>query len=98
MGLGKTIIVLSAIKHLKHKGTLTKPVLIIAPIRVMYSVWRQEAVKWKHTRGLTFSVIHGNQRQRMEALNTPADIYLINPHGLVWLLDLLDNKKAKANW
>lgn len=98
MGLGKTIIVLSAIKHLKHKRQLTKPVLIVAPIRVMYNVWRQEAHKWRHTRSLTFSIVHGNVKQRMHALNVPADIYLINPQGLVWLLTLLDNDNAKANW
>src|SRR4051812_33191463 len=98
MGLGKTVIVLSAIKHLKYKGKLKKPVLIVAPIRVIYNVWRQEAMRWKHTRSLSFSVVHGNQRQRLEALNVPADIYLINPQGIVWLLTLLDNDKAKANW
>lgn len=98
MGLGKTVIVLSAIKHLKHKGRLTKPVLIVAPIRVIYSVWAQEALKWSHTRGLTFSLVHGSPAKRQAALNVPADIYLINPQGVVWLLDLLNNDRVKKNW
>lgn len=86
MGLGKSISVLSAIKHLFHKGELTKPVLVIAPIRVIYSVWRQEAIKWKHTESLTFSLVHGGAKQRMEALSRPAHIYLINPEGVAWLI------------
>lgn len=98
MGLGKTVIILSAIKYLKHKGRLKKPVLLVAPIRVIYSVWAQEAAKWKHTRALTFSLVHGNAKQRLAALNTPADIYLINPQGIMWLLELLDNPRAKKNW
>lgn len=98
MGLGKTIVVLSAIKALKHKKLLTKPVLIVAPIRVMYGVWMQEAALWAHTRGLTFSIVHGSAKKRLEALNTPADIYLINPHGIVWLLELFNHKKAIDNW
>lgn len=98
MGLGKTIIVLSAIKYFKHRGELKKPVLIVAPIRVIYSVWAQEALKWRHTRSLTFSLVHGSPAKRQAALNVPADIYLINPQGVVWLLELLDNDKAKNDW
>lgn len=86
MGLGKTISVLSAIKHLFHRGELTRPVLVIAPIRVIYSVWRQEAIKWKHTESLTFSLVHGGAKRRMEALSRPAHIYLINPEGVTWLI------------
>jgi SNF2 family DNA or RNA helicase len=98
MGLGKTVIMLSVIKHLKHIGALKKPVLIVAPVRVIHNVWAQEAAKWRHTRSLRFSLVHGNQKERMAALNEIADVYLINPEGLKWLLELLDNRKAKENW
>lgn len=87
MGLGKTISVLSAIKHLFYKKKLTGPVLLVAPIRVIYSVWRQEAMKWKHTSSITFSLVHGGAKQRMQALTKPAHIYLVNPEGVRWLID-----------
>lgn len=92
MGLGKTISVLSTIKALKHAGQLTKPFLIVAPLRVVYTVWRQEAAHWRHTRGLTFSIVHGKERTRRVALEEPADVYLINPEGVRWLVQYL--KKA----
>lgn len=98
MGLGKTIVILSVIKALKHKKKLDKPVLIVGPIRVIYQVWRQEAAKWSHVRKLRFSLVHGNAKQRMAALEQPADIYLVNPQGIVWLLELFNNKKAIENW
>lgn len=104
MGLGKTVSVLSAIKHLFHKDRLKGPVLVVAPIRVIRGVWRQEALKWSHTRKLTFSLVHGNQKQRMEALARPAHIYLINPEGVKWLIDYYmrlvrgDREKFNAKW
>jgi SNF2 family DNA or RNA helicase len=98
MGLGKTIIVLSILKYFFHKKILTKPVLLIAPIRVIYTVWMQEAARWRHTRSLTFSIVHGTEKQRLAALDVPADIYLINPHNIRWLLRLLRSKKARNNW
>lgn len=87
MGLGKTVSALSAIKHLFYKQKLTAPVLLVAPIRVIYSVWRQEAVKWKHTESLTFSLVHGSAKARMQALTRDAHIYLVNPEGVKWLID-----------
>lgn len=98
MGLGKTIVVLSVIKAMFHKGILTKPVLLVGPIRVIYGVWMQEALDWSHTRTLTFSVVHGSVKQRMDALSRHADVYLINPENLRWLLRLYRSKKARLNW
>lgn len=87
LGLGKTIAVLSAVKHFFYKKKLTKPVLLIAPLRVIKSVWRQEALKWSHTRKLTFSLVHGSAKQRMQALARPAHVYLVNPEGVKWLIE-----------
>jgi len=98
MGLGKTVSVLSVLKALIHHGKLDKPVLLIGPIRVIYTVWAQEAAVWSHTRKLTFSIVHGNVRQRLAALDMPADVYLINPENIVWLLTLLKTNKAVNDW
>lgn len=82
-GLGKTSITLGAIKVLKQKKLVSK-VLIIAPLRVCHSVWPAEVEKWKDFEGLTVEVLHGPKKQ--EALEREADVYLINPEGLDWLL------------
>lgn len=83
-GLGKTSIGLSAFKILKAKGYL-KGVLIIAPLRVCYNVWPGEIQKWDNFRELKYAVLHGPQKEA--ALNSKADIYLINPEGLDWLFN-----------
>lgn len=81
-GLGKTAIMLAIIKMLKKLG-LFEPVLLIAPLRVCYSVWRQEAQKWTDFHGLKLELLHGPDKDA--ALKRSADIYLINPEGLDWL-------------
>lgn len=88
MGLGKTIITLTSIAHLIKSGFL-RGVIIVAPIRVVRLVWRQEAVKWEHTKHLRFSVIAGDKDQRTRALLRPADVYLINYENLRWLSETL---------
>jgi SNF2 family DNA or RNA helicase len=84
MGLGKTVITLTSIAHLIRTQFL-KSVIIVAPIRVIRLVWRQEAAKWDHTSHLKFSMITGTRDQRTRALLRPADIYLINFENLGWM-------------
>lgn len=84
MGLGKTAITLSAIVKLLRQRKIEN-ILLVCPIRVMYGVWRQEARLWEHTRWLKFSLVHGTPKQRIEALQQPAHVHLINPEGLIWL-------------
>ena len=91
MGLGKTVITLTAIADLLSSGQITG-VLIVAPLRVIQAVWRQEAREWSHTRGLKFSLVHGSERERMAALRKPAHIHLINPEGIKWLSGTLRRK------
>jgi hypothetical protein len=89
MGLGKTVITLSSIAHLLGTGYL-KGILIVAPIRVIHMVWRQEAMKWEHTKHLKFSRVTGTKDQRTRALLQDADVYLINYENLRWLAETLD--------
>lgn len=84
MGLGKTVITLTTITHLLDTKYLSG-VIIVAPIRVIRMVWKQEAVKWEHTKDLTFSLVAGTKDQRTRALLKKADIYLINYENLKWL-------------
>lgn len=92
-GLGKTVIALTAIVEWKKRGWLTKPVLLVAPIKVCETVWRQEAKLWSHTQGLTFELIRGDEKRRAFAQKRPADVHLINPELLPWL-----QKYIRADW
>ena len=84
MGIGKSIITLTSIVTLLDQFRVYG-VLIVAPLRVCQSVWRQEAAKWEHTRHLKFSMITGDETDRVRGLMTPADIYLVNYDNLQWL-------------
>ena len=88
MGLGKTVITLTSISHLLATKFLTR-VIIIAPIRVVRLVWRQEALRWSHTKHLTFSMLTGSKDQRTRALLRPADVYITNFENLGWLAETL---------
>lgn len=89
-GLGKTSITLAAIKILKAKGLLERA-LIVAPLRVCYTVWPREVEKWTDFGNLKVVVLHGGKKE--QALKEKADIYVINPEGLEWLCS---NNRLKA--
>ena len=82
-GMGKTSTTLAAFDVLRDHG-YAKKMLVVAPIKPMYGTWRQEADKWDEFKHFKFSVLHGSGKQA--ALSVDADIYLINPEGLAWLL------------
>ena len=84
-GMGKSVITLTAIKHLIAKGK-AKRVLIIAPLRVAQTTWPDEIAKWDHLKGLTYSVAVGSAVQRKEALERRADITIINRENVEWLI------------
>jgi hypothetical protein len=88
MGLGKTVITLTSIGYFINCGFLTG-VIVVAPIRVCRMVWRQEALKWIHTQGLTFSMVVGDKDQRTRALLQKANVYLVNYENLEWLAETL---------
>jgi SNF2 family DNA or RNA helicase len=96
MGLGKTVITLTSLAHLIRTQFL-KGVIIVAPIRVIRLVWRQEAAKWEHTKHLKFSMVTGTKDQRTRALLRPADIYMINYENLGWLAETLQTYFVKKD-
>lgn len=87
MGLGKTIITLSAVYHLKYAMFAVRKVLIIAPKKVAEATWQREAAKWDGVRILRMQTALGSQARRLRALNTPADIYIINRENVPWLVE-----------
>lgn len=82
-GLGKTSIVLAAFDILRRKK-LARKMLVIAPLRPCYLVWPAEIEGWQDFKHLRYAVLHGRHKQ--EALESDADVYIINPEGLDWLL------------
>ncbi len=86
MGLGKTIITLTAINNLMFDMFQVKKVLIIAPLRVARDTWPAEIEKWEHLKHLRYSVVIGTPDERKTALNTDADIYIINRENVDWLV------------
>ena len=87
MGLGKTVITLTAIANLLFDSFQARRVLVIAPLRVARDTWPAEIQKWDHLKGLTYSVIIGTQQERMAALRKQADVYLINRENTQWLIE-----------
>lgn len=91
MGLGKTVTTLTAIRELKYNRFQVKKVLVIAPKKVAEGTWTREKEKWDHTKILRVSAVLGSQAKRIRALNTPADIYIINRENVCWLVDYYRN-------
>lgn len=65
--------------------------LVIAPKKVAEATWQDEAQKWDHTKHLKFSTVLGSQTKRVRAVNTPADIYIVNRDNVKWLVDYYRN-------
>jgi len=86
MGLGKTVITLTALKTLLFDSMIVRKVLVIAPKRVAEGTWTDEARKWDHLNLLRISVVLGSARQRIAALNAAADVYVINRDNVKWLV------------
>lgn len=82
MGMGKTIITLTAIQRLRDAGTVRR-VLVIAPLLVAKNTWAQEAELWNVP--LRISVIVGTPSDRVDALRRDADVYVINREMTAWL-------------
>lgn len=85
-GLGKTITTLTAINELIYDSFEISKVLIIAPLRVAQSTWKDEIEKWVHLNLLRYSVAVGDEKERLKALKQNSDIYIINRENVDWLV------------
>ena len=93
-GMGKTVMILRLLHNLKKRNKIKKPTLVIAPLRPCYTVWPKEVKKWAFSSNMTVRVLHGSNK--LQELNKPADIYVINPEGVGWLFQVA--LKGKRNW
>jgi SNF2 family DNA or RNA helicase len=81
-GLGKTATALSIIKESPAGRTL-----VIAPKRVAESVWYQECQKWKHLSDFRVALVMGTPAQRLSALYSDSDLFVINVENVAWLVE-----------
>ncbi len=86
MGLGKTVITLTAIEKLMHDRFEVSRVLVIAPLRVAAITWPNELKQWDHLSSLTYAVATGTEKERRAAILEDADITIINRENLPWLV------------
>ena len=93
MGLGKTVITMTAIQELMYDCFEVSRVLIIAPKRVAEDTWTREHEKWDHLKGLRISKVLGTEQQRILALRTEADIYVIGRDNVKWLVETYQRRK-----
>lgn len=84
-GMGKTAIVLAAIKLLLKKK-LVKRVLVVAPLRPVYAVWPAEVCEWSDFSNLKIAILHGSDKDKtLRALRPEHQVAIINPEGFQWL-------------
>ncbi|ADH98304.1 SNF2-related protein [Salisediminibacterium selenitireducens] len=87
MGLGKTVITLTALFDLLLDSFHVRKVLVVAPLRVGRDVWPEELDKWDHLEPLRYEVAIGNPEERLAALHRSAPITIINRENITWLIE-----------
>ena len=93
MGLGKTVVTLTALATMLHDEYSISKALVIAPLNVARDTWTREAAKWDHLSDLRLSRVLGTEKERVAALNEEADVYVINRENVVWLIEWLARER-----
>lgn len=91
MGLGKTVITLTAINDLRYNRWAVSRCLVVAPKKVAEATWIYEAAKWDHLKHLRIIPVLGSAKKRIQALLTPGDIWVTNRENVPWLVDYYRN-------
>jgi len=87
MGMGKTVITLTALDKLIRDYFEVTRVLVIAPLEPARNTWPDELKKWEHLKGLKYSLVIGSEKERISGLNVDAEIYIINRENIPWLVE-----------
>ena len=107
MGLGKTVITLTALNDLLFDHFEISRVLVIAPLRVARNTWPQEIGKWEHLNHIRYSVAVGTEKERRDALRKQTSLYIINRENVPWLVEktafsydaiVIDELSSFKNW
>jgi SNF2 family DNA or RNA helicase len=91
--LSKTVCTLTAIQILKYQRWAVNRVLVIAPKKVAEATWSKESAKWFHLSSIRCVTVLGTEKERLNALHTNADVYVINRDNVQWLV-----KRCGLNW
>ena len=97
MGLGKSIITLTAIQELIDDCEISR-VLVVAPKKVAETTWTTEAAKWDHLQGMKVAKVLGTEKKRKMALAEKADVYVIGRDNFVWLVGLYGAQLPSTLW
>lgn len=90
MGLGKSVATLTALDTIQMLDS--RPILVVAPLRVARTTWPDEARKWAHLNYLHVLPIVGTERERLAALRQDAHVFTTNFEQLPWLVDQYDKR------
>lgn len=93
--VSKTSVSLTVFAAYKDDYFTAKRALVIAPKNVAENVWEQECRKWDHLQSLRCAHILGTEKQRLTALWSDADLYIINRENVVWLMDALEGSLSR---
>jgi SNF2 family DNA or RNA helicase len=92
MSLGKTVIVLSYLQEIIYEQAEVFNALVIAPVSVARNTWTDELQKWKHLEGIRYSLVDGDEKKRINALNKKAEIYICPVTRVQWLCEYFNGK------
>ena len=91
IGTGKTRCVLWTYDYMHRFTRQANRMLVVAPLSTLLSVWAKEIRSEFYW--LKVAILHGTKAQRLKALASNADIYVINHHGVHTLLQELKARK-----
>lgn len=98
MGLGKTVCTWMALQKM-YDDFEAAHTLIIAPLRPARKVWTGEMEKWDHIREFDVQKIIGTEKQRLKAMNTRAEVHIINRENVTWLMEQhVQGKRLIKKW
>lgn len=97
VGLGKSVSAATAYLDLRDSFEANK-CLIIAPLRVARNGWPREFAEWEHLSGVSVARVTGTVSQRIAALQTPADVHVVNRENVEWLADLFVTEVGPRKW
>ena len=92
LGLGKTVMSLTAITDLLWSDPRIKKVLVIAPLKVANMTWPDEIRNWYHTCHLDYAVLTGDEASRLHGLRQKVKIYIINRENVEWLVNTVGRR------
>jgi len=86
IGTGKTVISLTAALYALVDQEVNRW-LVLAPKLVATDTWAQEPKLWEHLKDIRIAIACGPAEQRLKAVQSDADIVVMNYENLSWLMN-----------